>query len=196
MFEIPADTKLIGQFAILEPLRDEHLDELITAVKDGELWNLTCTTVPSPTTMAQTIDEALKEKLEGGQFPFVVRRVADDKIVGSTRYYFIRPKNRNLSIGFTWYSKSAQRTVINTQSKLLLLSYAFETLNCISVAFHVDDTNLVSQAAVKRLGAKHEGVLRNDRIMPDGRIRNTHCFSIIDSEWPTIKEKLTSILSV
>lgn len=195
MFEIPDDIELVGKFATLEPLSETHLEGLVTAVKDGELWKLTCTRVPSPESMQQTITQALEEKRVGQQFPFVVRRLSDNKIVGSTRYYLIRPKDRNLSIGFTWYGKSAQRTAINTQCKLLLLSYAFETLNCISVAFHVDDTNLVSQAAVNRLGAKHEGILRNDRIMPDGRIRNTHCFSILDSEWPQIKLTLEECLS-
>ena len=190
MFEISPDLVLKGEFASLEPLSVKYIDELIAAASDGELWNLTCTSVPSPQTMAETISEALKEKQSGSQFPFVVRRLSDNKIVGSTRYYSIRPEHRNLSIGFTWYAKSAQRTVINTQCKFLLLEHAFETLNCISVALHVDDTNLVSQAAVKRLGAKQEGILRNDRIMPDGRIRNTHCYSIIDNEWPDIKRGL------
>ena len=194
MFEIPPDLTLKGEFASLEPLSVEHIDELTVAAADGELWNLACTSVPSPQTMAETISEALKEKHSGDQFPFIVRRLADNKIVGSTRYYSIRPEHRNLSIGFTWYAKSAQRTVINTQCKFLLLKHAFETLNCISVALHVDDTNLVSQAAVKRLGAKHEGILRNDRIMPDGRIRNTYCYSILDVEWPEVKQGLVGRL--
>ena len=195
MFEIPDDIELVGKFATLEPLSESHHQDLVAAVNDGELWKLTCTRVPSPKSMQQTITQALEEKRAGQQFPFVVRRSSDNKIVGSTRYYLIRAKDRNLSIGFTWYGKSAQRTAINTQCKLLLLNYAFETLNCISVAFHVDDTNLVSQVAVKRLGAKHEGLLRNDRIMPDGRIRHTHCYSIIDSEWPEIKHALEERLT-
>ncbi|MCL4143785.1 UNVERIFIED_CONTAM: hypothetical protein GTU68_067127 [Idotea baltica] len=194
MFAIPDDLILTGEFAALEPLSTEHKDELIRAASDGELWTLTCTSVPSPDTMEQTIAEALSEKRAGDQFPFIVRRLSDNKIVGSTRYYYIKPQHRNLSIGFTWYGKSTQRTAINTQCKMLLLSYAFETLNCISVALHVDDTNHASQAAVKRLGANQEGILRNDRIMPDGRIRHTHCYSILDSEWPEVKDRLTRYL--
>ena len=194
MFTIPDDLRMVGDFAALEPLIIEHKDELVQAVSDGELWTLTCTSVPSPETMEQTIAETLREKRAGDQFPFIVRRLSDNKVVGSTRYYNIKPQHRNLSIGFTWYGKSAQRTAINTQCKLLQLSYAFETLKCICVALHVDDTNLVSQAAVKRLGAKQEGILRNDRVMPDGRIRHTHCFSIIDNEWPEVKGRLTRYL--
>ena len=196
MFVIPDNLSLPGKFASLEPLAEDHIDELIAAASDGELWKLSCTSVPSPESMQQTIIDALNDKRAGDQFPFVVRRLTDNKIVGSTRYYNIKPSHRNLSIGFTWYSKSAQRTAINTQSKLLLLRYAFESLDCICVAFHVDDTNLASQAAVKRLGAEFEGVLRNDRIMPDGRIRHTHCYSIIDSQWESVCSVLNTKLSI
>lgn len=189
-FMIPEDLSLQGDFVALEAMTPKHESALNEAVKDGELWNLTCTSVPSPDTMAATIKEALIEKAKGDQFPFVVRRLSDNKVVGSSRYYWMRPQNKNLSIGYTWYAKSAQRTVVNTECKLLLLTFAFEQLNCISVALHVDDTNEASKAAVARIGAKHEGVLRNDRIMPDGRIRHTHCFSIIDSEWSKVKQGL------
>lgn len=180
---------------MLEPMQISSCEALIEAAADGHLWNLKVTQVPSPEQMSGEISDALDKKARGEQFPFVICRLEDEKVVGSTRYYQIDALNRNLSIGFTWYSKSAQRTAINTECKLLLLSHAFENLGCISVAFHVDGINHVSQAAVKRLGASHEGILRNHKIMPDGRIRHTHCFSIIDSEWPHIKQQLEQRLA-
>ena len=193
--KLTPDLRLVGQHALLEPLTNAHHDDLCAATMDGELWKLKCTTVPSPTTMAETIASALRDDTAARlQFPFVVRRLSDNKVVGCTRYYWIRPEHRNLSIGFTWYAKSVQRTAINTECKFLLFKHAFEELGCISVALHVDDTNTVSQKAVERLGAKHEGVLRNDRIMPDGRIRHTYCYSITNSEWPAVKERLKSYL--
>ena len=192
---LPDNLILSGQHAYLEAMQPAHCDDLISAAADGELWNLKVTVVPNAEQMLGMITQSLTQRSYGNQFPFVVRRLSDNKIVGSTRYYFIRPENRNLSIGYTWYSKSAQRTAINTESKLLLLSHAFETLECISVAFHVDGINAPSLAAVKRLGAQHEGILRNDRIMPDGRIRHTHCFSITDNEWPAVKSTLRKRLS-
>lgn len=187
---LPQDLRLGGQFAALEPLQASHLDDLNLAAADGELWQLKVTRVPDHEEMPGVIDEALAKKDAGEQFPFVVRRLADKRIVGSTRYYDIKPQFRNLAIGFTWYSQSAQRTAINTECKLLMLTHAFEALACISVAFHVDHTNLASQAAVERLGAGRDGLLRNHQIMPDGRIRHTVCYSIIDTEWPAIKARL------
>lgn len=192
---LPDDLILTGQHAALQAMRCEHLDDLNLAAADGELWNLKVTQVPNDQEMPAVINETLAKKASGEQFPFVVRRLADNQIVGSTRYYDIKPQYRNLAIGFTWYAQSAQRTAINTECKLLLLSHAFEELDCISVAFHIDHTNLVSQAAVKRLGAKQDGLLRNHQIMPDGRIRHTYCFSIVDSEWPEIKSQLSARLN-
>ncbi len=192
---LPENLILTGQHAALEAMLSSHLDDLNLAAADGELWKLNVTRVPDHCEMPAVIEEALANKIAGEQFPFVVRRLSDGRIVGSTRYYDIKPDFRNLAIGFTWYSESAQRTAINTECKLLLLTHAFEKLDCISVAFHVDHTNLVSQAAVERLGAKRDGFLRNHQIMPDGRIRHTVCYSIIDSEWPEIKSRLTDRLN-
>lgn len=192
---LPSDLKLFGNHVSLEPLQLEHVAELSDAVADGELWNLKFTVVPSPDKVTAYVEEALKNKLAKAQYPFVVRRTSDNKLVGCTRYYDIQPQHRNLAIGYTWYSQSVQRSAVNTETKLVLLGHAFERLSCISVAFHTDDQNHISQAAIARLGAKKEGVLRNHRRMPDGRIRHTWCYSITDAEWPEIKQRLTDRLA-
>ncbi|MFT5136408.1 MAG: RimJ/RimL family protein N-acetyltransferase [Arenicella sp.] len=191
---LPFDLKLCGEHVSLEPLQKQHCTELGDAAADGELWNLHFTGVPNRETVAAYVHTALENKLAGTQHPFIVRRISDSKLIGCTRYYDIELSHPNLAIGYTWYSKSVQRSAVNTETKLLLLSYAFERLRCISVAFHTDDQNLTSQAAIARLGATKEGVLRNHKRMPDGRIRHTWCFSIIDSEWPEIKQALTNRL--
>jgi RimJ/RimL family protein N-acetyltransferase len=127
---------------------------------------------------------------EQGALPFVVRRKSDNRIVGSTRYFNVDAKNRRLEIGHTWYSKAAQRTGINTEAKLNLLKHAFETLNCIAVEFRTHWFNFDSRAAIARLGAKQDGVLRNHQMAPNGTLRDTVVFSIIASEWPTVKAHL------
>ncbi len=195
MFELNPELKLSGPFAELTPLTEAHEAPLIEAASDGQLWNLRFTGVPSSKTARAYIKEAIANRFKGTQLPFAVRRLDDGKIVGCTRFYDIDLEHRNLAIGYTWYAKSAQRTAINTQCKLLLLEYAFEVMNCISVAFHTDNLNTRSQAAIERLGAQKEGVLRNHRIMPDGRKRHTHCYSIIESEWPGVRSKLEASLS-
>lgn len=195
MFELDPELTLTGYFAELIPLTEAHEAQLVEAASDGELWNLRFTGVPSSKTARAYIKEALVNRDKGAQLPFAVQRRDDGKIVGCTRFYDIDPEHRNLAIGYTWYAKSAQRTAINTQCKLLLLEYAFEAMSCISVAFHTDNLNTRSQAAIERLGAQKEGVLRNHRIMPDGRKRHTHCYSIIESEWPRVRSKLEASLS-
>lgn len=187
--------QLRGHTVALEPMAIEHIDSLNQAAADGELWNLNYTSVPTAEAMQDMVDSALKQRSDGNELPFVVRRLSDQKIVGSTRYYLIEPMHRNLSIGYTWYAQSAQRTSINTECKLLLLTYAFETLKCISVQWHTDDQNIRSQQAIQRLGAKFEGILRNNKIMPDGRYRNTHCYSMLDNEWANAKKFLKGCLA-
>jgi len=187
---IAHDLTLSGKYACLEPMQAEHSEALGLAAADGELWNLKFTGVPTIAGMPEMVEKAIEKRCAGTEFPFVVRRQSDQKIVGATRYYFLSQENRNLSIGYTWYAKSAQRTSINTECKLMLLRYAFEQLSCISVAWHTDNLNHNSQAAIQKLGAKFEGVLRNHKIMPDGRIRHTHCFSMLDTEWRESEEIL------
>lgn len=181
---------LEGTNVRLEPLALAHHDELVCATKDGELWNLKVTDVPQPSEMSAYIAEALAQRQKSSQLPFVVRRLADGKVVGCTRFYFVEPRFRNLSIGYTWYSESVHRTAVNSETKLLLLTHAFERAGAISVQWHVYHGNLKSQAAVRRLGAKLEGVLRNDKILSDGRVRHTHCFGMLDTEWPQAKANL------
>ena len=177
-------------WVVLEPLQREHADELLAAARDGELWKLWYTSVGDPDAVVGYIDTALKVREELGAMPFVVRRKSDRKVVGSTRFFNVDAKSRRLEIGHTWYSKSAQRTGINTETKLILLRHAFETLNCIAVEFRTHWFNFDSRAAIARLGAKQDGVLRNHQLAPNGTLRDTVVFSIIASEWPTVKAHL------
>lgn len=182
-----SEVSFSGEHASLEPMQLEHVEDLNQAAADGDLPQLKFTTVPTPDSMLKVVEAAIAKRKQGTQMPFVIRRSSDQKIVGSTRYYFINPASRNVSIGYTWYSASAQRTMINTDCKLMLLQHAFEQAGAISVQWHTHHENTRSQAAIRRLGAKFEGVLRNAQILPDGRIRHTHCFSMLDHEWPAAK---------
>lgn len=181
-------------WAILEPLQPHHADELLEAARDGELWNLWYTGVAGPDGVANYMENAMKMRHEHGAMPFVVRRKADGVIVGSTRYFNVDATHRRLEIGHTWHSRSAQRTGINTESKLLLLQHAFESLDCIAVEFRTHWFNFQSREAIARLGAKQDGVLRNHQIGPNGTLRDTVVFSIVASEWPTVKAHLRWLL--
>jgi RimJ/RimL family protein N-acetyltransferase len=185
---------LEGQHVRLEPLLQAHEESLIAAAVDGELWNSTVTIVPSRATMAAYISSALDAQAQGHELPFVIIRKSSGQVVGSTRFYRIEQEHRRVEIGYTWLAASAQRTGVNTEAKLLLLTHAFERLRCIRVEFITDVLNQHSRAAILRLGAKQEGVLRNHMIMPNGRLRNSVCFSIIDAEWPEVKARLESKL--
>lgn len=184
------DITLAGQHALLEPLAPDHEDGIRMAVEDGELWKLWFTSVPRPEAVGEYIQNLLAQKDRGVTYPFSVRDKASGQIVGGTRFLNIDGANRRLEIGGTWYSQSVQRTGINTECKLLLLAHAFETLGCIAVEFRTDWFNKRSQAAIERLGAKRDGVLRNHMIMPDGRVRDTVVYSIIQNEWPGVKRNL------
>lgn len=181
---------LTGQHVILEPLSLEHLDGIKEAVKDGELWKLWFTSVPSPETAEATIKTALELRENAGWMPFVVREKSTRQIIGSTRYCNVDEVNQRLEIGYTWYSESFQRTIVNTECKYLLLSHAFEKLNAIAVEFRTHWHNHKSRAAIARLGAKQDGVLRNHQKGPNGIYRDTVVFSIIDLEWPVVKKSL------
>jgi RimJ/RimL family protein N-acetyltransferase len=181
---------LRGRHATLEPLAPEHEDALRRAAADGELWRLWYTSVPTPEKTGAYIDTALDMRENLGAMPFVVRANATGEIVGCTRYFHVDAANRRLEIGYTWYAKSAQRSAINTECKLLLLTHAFETLKCIAVEFRTHWFNHASREAIARLGAKQDGVLRNHQISPDGSYRDTVVFSIIESEWPAVKRHL------
>ena len=181
---------LEGPHAKLEPLKHEHHDGLVTAVKDGGLWDLWYTSVPHPDKMKAEIDRRLGLQAAGSMLPFTVFD-AGGNIVGMTTYMNIDAANRRVEIGSTWYGKSAQRGPLNTQCKILLLTHAFETLNCIAVEFRTHFFNHQSRRGIERLGAKQDGILRNHQIAPNGTLRDTVVYSIIASEWPTVKAHLT-----
>jgi RimJ/RimL family protein N-acetyltransferase len=181
---------LKGQHATLEPLSTSHHDALIAAVSDGSLWKLWYTVIPKPEGMAAEIDRRLALHAQGSMLPFVVRRNDTGTLCGMTTYMHIDAVNRRVEIGSTWMAASAQRTLINTECKLMLLTHAFETLECIAVEFRTHWMNQQSRAAIARLGAKQDGILRNHMRMADGSLRDTVVFSITDAEWPTVKRHL------
>jgi RimJ/RimL family protein N-acetyltransferase len=181
---------LRGRYASLEPLSQHHLSDLNAAAADGHLWRLWYTSVPAPDAMPTWIDAALAMREQAGALPFVIRDQASGRIVGATRYFNVDALNKRLEIGHTWLARSAQKSAINTECKLMLLGHAFERLKCIAVEFRTHWMNHQSRAAIARLGAKQDGVLRNHQRMPDGSLRDTVVFSIIESEWPTVARHL------
>ncbi|HKE41352.1 MAG TPA: GNAT family protein [Casimicrobiaceae bacterium] len=181
---------LKGRHATLEPLAREHEGALANAANDGELWRLWYTSIAAPDKMGAYITTALDMRERMGAMPFAVRENATNEIVGCTRYFNVDAANRRLEIGHTWYAKRVQRTAINTECKLLLLTHAFEKLSCIAVEFRTHWFNHASREAIARLGAKQDAVLRNHQISPDGSYRDTVVFSIIESEWPAVKRHL------
>ncbi|BBO03565.1 MULTISPECIES: GNAT family N-acetyltransferase [Bradyrhizobium] len=185
----PDPITLRGQHARLEPLSQQHLDGLVTAVKDGELSKLWYTAIPLPDNMAKEIDRRLGLQAAGSMLPFTVFD-AGGNIVGMTTYMNIDAANRRVEIGSTWYGKSAQRGPLNTQCKLLLLRHAFETLNCIAVEFRTHFFNHQSRRAIERLGAKQDGILRSHQVAPNGSLRDTVVYSITAAEWPTVRTHL------
>ena len=190
-----APTTLTGKFVELVPLEVAHVPALKEAAADGELWKLWFTTVASPETAQAYVDTALAERTAGRSLPFAVRRLQDGRIVGCTRYMNIESAHRRLEIGSTWYASSAQRTAINTECKLLLLQHAFEARDAIAVEFCTNFFNVRSRAAIERLGAKLDGILRNHRLMADGTLRDTCVYSIIADEWPRVKRNLQYMMA-
>ena len=179
-------TRLQNDYVVLEPLRPEHAPALEAAAADGELWNLTVTSVPAPGGTPSYIEKALQGQADGSMLPFAVREAVSGAIVGSTRYYEIDAGLPRLAIGYTWYAKRWQKSHLNTACKLLLLEHAFDTLGCVAVAFHTDEQNEDSQRAIERLGAQREGILRAHKRRADASLRNTVCFSILAEEWPHV----------
>ncbi|MBN8962239.1 MAG: GNAT family N-acetyltransferase [Rhizobiales bacterium] len=181
---------LKGEHASLEPLSPTHRDGMIEAVKDGDLWKLWYTAIPAPDKMDAEIARRLDLQEKGAMLPFTVKD-AEGKIAGMTTYMNVDAPNRRVEIGSTWYAKRVQRTPLNTQCKLMLLTHAFEKLDCIAVEFRTHFFNHQSRRGIERLGAKQDGILRNHSISPNGTLRDTVVFSIIASEWPTAKAHLT-----
>jgi N-acetyltransferase len=171
----------------LEPLALSHANGLRSAARDGELWNLRITSVPEPHRVEQYIMTALEMR---NRLAFAVIDASSGALMGSTSYHDIVPEIDRVEIGWTWYAKSRQRTHVNTSCKLLLLSHAFDTLGCAVVGLRTDNFNFASQAAIERLGAKKDGVLRHHHPRRDGTVRDTVMYSIMRGEWPEIKSHL------
>lgn len=187
---------LEGLHVLLEPLSESHRDALFAAAADGELWNSRLTLVPSsPDKTSEYIEEALSGQAQGRYLPFVIRYKATGEVVGTTRYRAIERTHCRLEIGSTWLSASVQRTAVNTEAKYLLLTHAFERLGCLRVEFLTDVLNEQSRNAIARLGAKQEGILRCHMVIPDGRSRDSACYSIVEKEWGEVKRGLETRLS-
>lgn len=171
----------------LEPLTIAHADALRAAASDGELWNIRVTSVPEPHNVEQYIHTALEMR---DRQPFAVIDSASGTVIGSTSYHDIVPAVDRVEIGWTWYGKSRQRSHVNTSCKLMLLTHAFDTLGCAVVGLRTDNLNFASQAAIERIGAKKDGVLRHFNLRRDGTARDAVMYSILRSEWPGVKSRL------
>ena len=189
----PSPIILSNADVCLEPLSHQHHDELAEAVKDGQLWKLWYTSIPSPDGMKAEIDRRLSLQESGSMLPFTVRHTSEG-IVGMTTYMNIDAVHRRLEIGSTWYAERVQRTSLNTKCKLLLLTHAFEELGCIAVEFRTSFMNQRSRRAIERLGAKQDGILRSHQRHSNGSIRDTCVYSVIQPEWQTIKTHLKFLL--
>lgn len=185
---------LVGDRIELRPMEVYHLEELFDAGNNSDIWTYMPIKVQSMQDMKNLVNGALQARGKGSEFPFVIFDKDSGKIVGSTRFLNISIPNRNLEIGSTWLSSTVWRTRINTECKYLLLKHCFETLRTIRVQLKTDSRNVRSQQAIERLGAVKEGVLRNHMIMPDGYVRDSVFYSIIDQEWEQVKDKLESML--
>ncbi len=186
---------LEGKDVQLIPLRENHRDALLKAASDGELWNLWFTSVPSEATVDTYLNFAFEEQKAGRALPFTIIDKKTNTIIGTTRYCNASPDHKRLEIGYTWYAKSFQRSSRNTEAKLLLLTHAFEQLNCIAVEFRTHHKNEASRNAIARLGAKQDGILRQHQQLKDGSYRDTVVFSILNSEWNLVKQQLIKRLA-
>ncbi len=185
-----APVKLTGKHVRLEPLAFEHHDDLVESVRDGELWNLWYTSIPTPDKVRAEIERRLGLQDKGSMLPFAVVELASGRAVGMTTYMDIDAANRRVEIGSTWYRHRVWRTALNTECKLLLLRHAFEELSCVAVEFRTHFMNQRSRRAIERLGAKLDGILRNHRFLPNGTLRDTCVYSIIANEWPSVRAHL------
>ncbi|MBI2751568.1 MAG: GNAT family N-acetyltransferase [Burkholderiales bacterium] len=178
----------------LVPLALAHESGLRAAAADGALWNIRVTSVPEPEATRKYIEDALSMREAGHRFPFAVTEQASGKVLGCTSYHDIVPALKRVEIGWTWYAKSSQRSHVNTTCKLLLLTHAFEALGCHVVGWRTDNFNFASQAAIERLGAKKDGVIRGHALRRDGTIRDTVMYSMRAGEWPEAKAQLLYLL--
>ena len=178
----------------LVPLALEHEAGLRAAAADGELWRLRVTSVPEPQQTHQYIEDALAMREAGNRFAFAVREAATGTVLGCTSYHDIVPAVKRVEIGWTWYARRCQRSPVNTSCKLLMMTHAFETLGCHVVGWRTDNFNFASQAAIERLGAKKDGVIRGHALRRDGTIRDTVMYSMRAGEWPEAKAQLLYLL--
>ena len=174
----------------LAPLGLEHEEGLRAAARDGELWRLRITSVPEPEQVRRYIDDALQMREGGHRFAFAVLDDTTGTVLGSSSYHDILPAVKRVEIGYTWYGKSSQRTHVNTTCKLLLMGHAFDTLGCHVVGWRTDNFNFASQAAIERLGARKDGVIRGHAMRRDGTIRDTVMYSMRSGEWPETRAQL------
>jgi RimJ/RimL family protein N-acetyltransferase len=186
---------LEGSRVNLLPMVLEHSDELFECGKAEEIWTYLPTPVTSTQEMRQLVEDALLMREQGSEYPFVVFDKELGRIVGSTRFLNISLSNRNLEIGWTWYSPAVWRSRVNTECKYLLLCYCFENLRTVRVQFKADVRNTRSNRAIERIGAQREGLLRQDRIYSNGYVRDAYLYSIIDKQWDSVKMKLEHLLN-
>lgn len=190
MSAVTTPITLTGQEVALEPLAQHHHDDLCDATRDGDLWKLWYTMIPTPEGMHAEIERRNALLRQGSMVPWAVRHLPSGRAVGMTTFMNIEAQKPRVEIGSTWYARSVQRTALNTECKLLLLTYAFETLGCIAVELRTSFFNFQSRRAIERLGAKPDGILRNHMRMPDGTLRDTCVYSILPGEWPAVKKNL------
>ena len=189
--------RLTGKHVLLEPLSEEHIPDLVQVGLDDEIWrNMPYGEIRTPDALGAWVRGILALAVQGTEIPFAVRHRTSGRLAGATRYMEIRRPHRGLEIGGTWYGAEFRRTVVNTECKYLLLRHAFESMNCVRVQFKTDLRNERSQRAIERIGAVREGVLRNHMILPDGRTRDSVYYSILDLEWPGVRQRLESILGL
>lgn len=174
----------------LVPLGLEHESGLAAAAADGELWNIRVTSVPEPGQTRKYIEDALQMRADGNRFAFAVTDASSGTVLGSTSFHDILPAVKRVEIGYTWYARRCQRTHVNTTCKLLMMSHAFDTLGCHVVGWRTDNFNHASQAAIERLGARKDGVIRGHALRRDGTIRDTVMYSLRSGEWPEVKAQL------
>lgn len=180
-----------SRWVSLEPLTADHVGEIATASADGDSGELWFTSAPSPQTAAQWVTRMAQLRAADGGVTMVVRRLSDGAVVGSSSFMNVDGPNRRLEIGHTWYAGSARRTGVNTETKLVMLTHAFDHLGCVAVEFRTHFFNTGSRAAIERLGAKLDGILRSHQLLPDGSRRDTVVYSILDIEWPSVRANLT-----
>ena len=187
-------TTLSARGITLVPLDASHEAGLRAAAADGALWNIRVTSVPEPEQTLKYIEDALQMRADGNRFAFAVTDTASGEELGTTSYHDIIPAARRVEIGYTWYAKRVQRSHVNTTCKLLMLQHAFDTLACKVVGWRTDNFNFASQAAIERLGAKKDGVIRGHAMRRDGTIRDTVMYSLRAGEWPEARAQLLYLL--